>query len=116
MGNQAHGASGGKRAQAGAPTRGEEAGEAARGQSKFQVKSLAIRPSALKRTPRRLRQQKNDHLRTATALSGGPARVLAVEGDKNTHRSMPLPSDSPATAAALRSMSSTTLESLAESP
>ena len=29
---------------------------------------------------------------------------------------MPLPSDSPATAAALRSMSSTTLESLAESP
>ena len=45
-------------------------------------------------------------------LSGGPA----VEGDKNTHRSMPLPSESPATAAALRSMSSTTLESLAESP
>jgi len=29
---------------------------------------------------------------------------------------MPLPSDSPATAAALRSVSSTTLESLAESP
>ena len=35
---------------------------------------------------------------------------------KTTHRSMPLPSDSPATAAALRSVSSTTLESLAESP
>ena len=42
--------------------------------------------------------------------------VVTAMGAQCVTMSMPLPSESPATAAALRSMSSTTLESLAESP
>ena len=50
------------------------------------------------------------------ALATYPPGTSRLQAAALREMSMPLPSESPATAAALRSMSSTTLESLAESP
>ena len=57
-----------------------------------------------------------DARHAADTAGSADDRRTPTEAAALREMSMPLPSDSPATAAALRSMSSTTLESLAESP
>ena len=57
-----------------------------------------------------------DARHAADTAGSADDRRTPTEAAALREMSMPLPSESPATAAALRSMSSTTLESLAESP